>query len=247
VVAREARFIVEPSRLTPERANLICGRCHDRPIGNGTVRDEEPLSAADEFARPGIRRADWLANFTSFNGPGTADLWNDGIHSKKHHQQYSDFLKSPHYRNRSILVTCSDCHHSHGESTLPWGLEADPEDPRSALCQSCHVVDPLPHMQQQTGAQHAGERTLCINCHMPETGKTGAGRYGYLLAMPTGNPMVDPGNVYWTNDISSHVFDMPRKLSTGVRGVLPGNAMPVPYTNLCGTCHDPSQLQWLPP
>ncbi|HET6203022.1 MAG TPA: hypothetical protein VFI25_09505 [Planctomycetota bacterium] len=247
VAAAAPRFIVNPANLSPERANLVCGRCHDRPKGAGTVQDEEPLNAANEFARPGVGRAEWLANFTSVNGPAAGDLWVDSLHSKKHHQQYADLLKSKHYRNGTILVTCADCHTSHGESTQRWGLRGDPEDPESALCQSCHLVEPLPHMLAETGSYHAGLQTTCVACHMPETGKTGSGHYGYLLGQPTGSPATDPSLVYWVNDISSHAFDVPSKFSPGVAGVLPGNAMPVPYTNSCGTCHDPSSLPWTPP
>lgn len=247
MAAGAPRFIVNPRNLSAERANLVCGRCHDRPKGAGTVQDEEPLSAANAFAPPGIGRAEWLANYTSVHGPAAADLWTDSIHSKKHHQQYSDHLKYRHYRNPSILVTCADCHTTHGESTERWGLRDDPDDPSSTLCQSCHLVDPLPHMLAQTGSYHAGLQTTCVHCHLPETGKTGSGHYGYLLDPPTGDPATDPSTVYWINDISSHVYDVPSKFSVGVAGVPPGNAMPVPYTNSCGTCHDPSLLPSLPP
>ena len=59
---------------------------------------------------------------------------------------------------------------------------------------------------------------------------------------PTGTD-ADATTAYYENDISSHVFDVPRKNNVGVAGVSPIKAMPIPYTQQCGTCHDPSQLQ----
>jgi hypothetical protein len=50
------------------------------------------------------------------------------------------------------------------------------------------------------------------------------------------------GKNYWRNDISSHLFDVPRKDNPAVKGVEPGKAMPIPYTNACGTCHDATNL-----
>jgi hypothetical protein len=47
------------------------------------------------------------------------------------------------------------------------------------------------------------------------------------------------GKNYWLNDITSHIYDVPRKDNKGVKGVEPGKAMPIPYTNKCGAaCHD---------
>ena len=63
-----------------------------------------------------------------------------------------------------------------------------------------------------------------------------------LLGIPTGNSG-DANITYWRNYISSHLTIVPNKENSGVRGVVPGSAMPVPYTNQCGTCHDASDLK----
>ena len=47
---------------------------------------------------------------------------------------------------------------------------------------------------------------------------------------------------YWMNDITSHIFDVPRKDNAGVKGIEPGKAMPIPYTNKCGMCHKADDL-----
>jgi hypothetical protein len=50
------------------------------------------------------------------------------------------------------------------------------------------------------------------------------------------------GKNYWMNDITSHLFDVPRKTNPAVKGADPGKAMPIPYTNACGLCHDAGKL-----
>ena len=45
------------------------------------------------------------------------------------------------------------------------------------------------------------------------------------------------------NDISSHLFDVPRKGNKAVKGIRPGAAMPIPCTKDCGACHKAEDLQ----
>jgi hypothetical protein len=50
------------------------------------------------------------------------------------------------------------------------------------------------------------------------------------------------GKNYWMNDITSHLFVVPRKDNVGVKGVDAARAMPIPYTNGCGSCHNADGL-----
>jgi cytochrome c553 len=245
---RQRRFIVQPSRLSPSREAMICGRCHDRPLGKWSVlTNDEPLDASGAMARPGIGRAEWLANFTSTKGPKTTDMWADGLHSKSHHQQYSDLLKSTMHRNDRILTVCSDCHGSHGEAPFSHHLTDDPDLPNSNLCAQCHATDLLPHMLEKTGSTHGGFSTTCVKCHQAQTAKTGAGRYGILLGPPTGGSG-DTALTYFENDVASHLFKVPRKTHPSVAGITPASAMPIPYTNACGgPCHSAAALPLIVP
>jgi hypothetical protein len=239
---REARFIVRPELLSPSREIMICGRCHDRVRGNGPLANEEPLNPLGEMPPVGVSREEYLRDFVTRKGPAASDYWSDGVHSKSHHQQYSDLLKSTMHRNDRILTVCSDCHESHGYAPFPNHLNADPRDPNSRLCSSCHAEDLTTHMLAETGSTHALNVTTCSRCHMPQTAKTGAGRYGLLRGVPTGTS-TDPTLTYFENDITSHLFLVPRKTHPDVAGVLPGSAMPIPYTGSCGgPCHDPGSL-----
>jgi hypothetical protein len=192
----ESWRIVSPQLLSAERASVVCGRCHDRRQGYGgpTVGYTQAVTLDGELARPGISRHELITRYAdpvkkgpTMAGPGReSNIWADDVHSTQPHQQYSDFLKSGMYRNDRLLVTCSDCHEMHGTTPYSRFLRGDPEDPNSALCQRCHAVDLLPHMQVKAGATMKGEMTRCIDCHMPGTANTGgiAGDYGRMIHTP---------------------------------------------------------------
>jgi len=251
---KNAKYIVNPKFLGSDRVALICGRCHSSGSQTNT---------ANNFAVPGISRAQFLANYTNPTGTtpqnnGRGSLWPDGIHEKGGHESltYSTFIRGPHYRNTRILVTCTDCHGLHGEATYVRALLYDPSDSASPLCQRCHERDVTQHVVNETGSAMTGESIQCQQCHMGKTGKGGAGAPGLILGTPT-NTASDANIIYWQNDQTSHIMDMPTKFSVGVAGVVPGSipyatnpivgAMPVPYTNACGTCHDASKLQYQQP
>ncbi|HAJ77339.1 MAG TPA: hypothetical protein DCM64_12920 [Gammaproteobacteria bacterium] len=253
--AGRSRFIVNPKLLSAERSSVVCGRCHDRRQGFGgsVLGYTQALSVEGELARPGIGRHELINKFTDpvKKGPTMAgagleyNIWPDDIHSSKPHQQYSDFLKSKMYRNDRLLVSCSDCHDLHGGTPNARWLIHDQNDSNSPLCQRCHEVEINDHMQTKLGATMKGHLTRCIDCHMAPTVNTGgiAGAFGRMIQTP---PFADAAeesrNVYWEGPMRSHVFDVPLKTNVMVRGVEPGQAMPVPYTNSCGTCHEVDEL-----
>ena len=250
-----SRFIVNPKYLSAERSSAVCGRCHDRRQGYGgpTIGYTQAISEAGELAKPGISRHELITKYTdpikkgpTMRGPGREDnIWPDDVHSNKPHQQYSDFLKSKMYRNDRLLVTCSDCHDLHGGTPNPRWLIHDANDPASPLCQRCHTVDVLSHMETKLNAKMKGQLTRCIDCHMPGTANTGgiAGDFGRMITTPPyANALEEENNAYWQSPLKSHVFDVPLKTNVGVDGVPPGRAMPIPYTGACGTCHVVSEL-----
>jgi Doubled CXXCH motif (Paired_CXXCH_1) len=248
-------LIVNPRYLSAERSSALCGRCHDRRQGYGgpTIGYTQAVSEAGELARPGISRNELITKYTdpikkgpTMRGPGREDnIWPDDIHSNKPHQQYADFLKSKMYRNQRLLVTCSDCHDMHGNTPNPRWVIHDPNDSASPLCQRCHAVDLLSHMETKLNSKMKGQATRCIDCHMPGTANTGgiAGNFGRMIRIPPyANAQEEENNAYWEGALKSHVFDVPLKTNVAVRGVPPGRAMPIPYTAACGTCHTVNEL-----
>jgi predicted CXXCH cytochrome family protein len=231
--AKKASTIVSPGKLAPERASIICGQCHSRPQGN--LKNDQPVNKDNKMMLPGISRNDFLVNYTTRADAASGDFWADGIHSKAHHQQYTDFIKSKKYRNGSHLLKCGDCHDPHGSKPIKHQLKAEAGDGKNSLCAGCHAdktADIKKHQQAKLGADMGAIR--CVDCHATKTMQTGAG-LGKGLAGKDGKN-------YWMNDITSHLFDVPRKTNVGVKGVEPGKAMPIPYTNACGNCHDASSL-----
>jgi predicted CXXCH cytochrome family protein len=252
--AGRSRFIVNPKYLSAERSSVVCGRCHDRRQGFGgpTVGYTQPISETGALAPPGISRHELITKYTdpikkgpTMRGAGREDnVWPDDVHSSKPHQQYADFLKSKMYRNDRLLVTCSDCHDLHGGPYRRFLLH-DPDDSVSPLCQRCHSVDVLLHMETKLNAKMKGQATRCTDCHMSGTANTGgiAGEFGRMIKTPPfGNAQEEENNAYWQSPMKSHVFDVPRKTNLAVAGIAPGRAMPVPYTAACGTCHVVSEL-----
>jgi hypothetical protein len=236
--AGQGKLIVSPSLLTPERENMICGQCHSRP--KGAFGTDSPVNAAGLMMVAGTARRDFLAQFATTQEDGAASDFfaaasDPAEHSKSHHQQYSDHLRSRHYRNGSYLMTCAECHDPHAV-TNPRQLFGDKSVPagNAALCgaSGCHTArttNQPGHLDTVLGAgqgANKGNLARCADCHMPKTAKTGSGTPGIVSA---------PGATqYWNTDISSHLFDMPRKALSRITGA----NMPTGYINACaGVCH----------
>lgn len=224
--AGQGRFIVAPERLTPERETMICGQCHSRPKGaSGT---DSPVNAAGKMIVAGTSRNEFLTNYAKTQLDGAAsDYWSDAKkHSKSHHQQYSDFIRSKLYKNNSTLMTCSDCHNPH-KYTNKNQLRFDAND-NTAACGSCHTdtaKNVVAHIDAKLGAGGAMmANATCVDCHMPKTAKSGGGAPGIKIGAVQ----------HWTGDISSHLFDMPKKAESKADGT----GMPTAYTAACGTCHN---------
>jgi len=174
----------------------------------------------------GASRNEFLTSYatTQLDGAPSDYYAEPDSHSKSHHQQYSDFIRSSMYKNGSELMTCSSCHDPHQRTANPRQLRADPND-NAAACGTCHATnaaDLVAHLTAQNVPGASGMASAkCTDCHMTKTAKTGAGRPGAVIA----------GTQYWMNDITSHLFKVPD------RGLATSAGMPTPYTNACGVCH----------
>jgi hypothetical protein len=231
--AGQGKYIVSPSLLTPEREAIICGQCHSRP--KGAFNTDSPVNADGRMMIAGTSRNDYLRDYAvSQNDGAAADFYTDTDgHSKSHHQQYSDFIRSSMYRNGSELMTCSTCHDPHQRTAFTRQLRNDPgSNVDSCGASSCHTAqatDLQGHLTDK-GFDAAGTKAdlaTCGDCHMPKTAKTGAGKPGLLIN----------GVQYWMNDITSHLFKVPDR--SYARAPI---SMPVPYTNECGSCHAALQI-----
>ena len=223
-------FIISPGLLTPGRQAAICGSCHSRPLGIGAGETGLPLSIDNEMPPPGVRRADFAVEHTT-RVSGTLEAFFPSGDAKAHYQQYSDHIRSRHYRNPVRLVTCTGCHSPHANDADVAGT--DTSDNPNALCTTCHAeIDPVAgHVADVTGVNgHASLEEffgpfVCTECHMVPTAKSGAAVPALLDAV--GGP---PTVQYYWNDIASHRLTMTRW-----EGGQP--AQPIAFTNECGECH----------
>ncbi len=231
--SKKAANIVSPGKLAAERSSMICGQCHSRPQGN--LKNDEPVNADHKMMLPGTSRNTYLTQYTTRPDAAAKDFWADGLHSKSHHQQYTDFIRSSKHRNGAHLVACADCHEPHGKAKFAHQMKLDSNSAES--CTTCHKgnSDIGKHVMAKTQCTVAPDKITCSNCHNTKTMQTGAG-FGKGMDGKDGKN-------YWLNDITSHLYDVPRKDNVGVKGVEPGKAMPIPYTNKCGAaCHNTSAL-----
>lgn len=257
------RNIVMPALLSAERESLICGRCHTRGEGEGTVggdHTEYPSRGADaafELPLPGmLNHQEFVTEFHADNPGVYAD---DVGHSRQHHQQYMDMMKSTHYQNPYRQLSCSDCHDLHNRDVGP-SLTASADD--NSLCLGCHAEFPFglvgdysPFDEGDAIAEHMTEyadmtigydpRNLggvaeasatggtgqCATCHMPKTAASQS-RFMHESVSAQGQP----SGARIRGDISSHVFDTisPSDSQVLFNGGGNNNRMP----NSCGSCHN---------
>jgi predicted CXXCH cytochrome family protein len=219
-------YIVSPRLLTPGRATAICGSCHSRPIGIGAGMTGLPLSEDRQMPPPGIRRAEFaLAHTTRVSG-APEDFFMSGDPAAPY-QQYSDHIRSRHYRNPARISTCTGCHSPHANFEDVYGL--DVEDNLNVVCTVCHseVIPVIEHVVEKTNFNHStiDREFRCTECHMVPTAKSGASTPALLDEFPS----TDPPLQYFWNDIASH------------RMVMTGGAefseQPVAATNQCAVCH----------
>lgn len=227
-------YIVSPSYLTPGRQTALCGSCHSRPLGIGAGETGLPLSADKQMPPPGIRRADFAVAHTT-RVSGAAESFFDSGDAFGNYQQYSDHIRSKHYRNPFRLTSCTGCHSPHANDADIAEMDTSGND--NALCTTCHSPEVNPELYPLT--DHVAEVTgvpvhdalgpfLCTDCHMVPTSKSGASTPALLDANPSSQPAVQ----YFWNDIASH-----RMTVTRWEDFAGQPDQPIAFTNECGSCH----------
>lgn len=199
--------IVQPRKLPYERALEVCGQCHSRGVSVPHGTFEYPWN--DKENRP-YKIGEPLSNYYQFK-PG---IWGDPeSHSKSHHQQWIDFLRSGHFYAR---VLCFDCHNPHGGPSRSQLVKADHNN---NLCLSCHgknerFQNPKAiriHTKHNYAPETRGT-SRCTTCHMVKTATSAE-----------------------AGDIHSHDFKIIRpRISLEMFEKDPKNVVP----NSCNGCHE---------
>jgi predicted CXXCH cytochrome family protein len=231
------RFMISPGLLTPGRRAAICGSCHSRPLGIGGGEKGLPLSEENEMPPPGIRRADFAVGHTTrVSGDPDSDFFGSRD-AFGHYQQYSDHIRSRHYRNPFRLVTCTGCHSPHANDADI--ASSDDSGNANALCTTCHSPQANPelypltdHVADVTGVDvhtdFGDDAFRCADCHMVPTAKSGAAVPALLDSLPSSAPTFQ----YYWNDIASHRMTVTRWFDFAGQP-----DQPIAFTNACGPCH----------
>jgi predicted CXXCH cytochrome family protein len=159
--------IVNPARLSTERATEVCLACH--LAGKPTV----PEYAWPVGYQPGKKLADYWQGFEPEAGKQSAEFWGNGT-AHKNRVQGNTFTHSIMHAQG---LQCSNCHDAHGSRHQSMTIKSAETN---ALCLSCHgpgksngpnyasISEHTHHAATSTGSQ-------CINCHMAKTGENSVG------------------------------------------------------------------------
>lgn len=122
--------IINPKRLTYKQQIETCGQCHVRGVEvKGKREDALGYIPGGEFTK----YMDPLEPTEKELAKEKPAFFPDGA-SKKHHQQYNDYVQSKHYQ--AEVASCSYCHSSHA-AVGPEG-EMPLTKPIDNLCEDCH-------------------------------------------------------------------------------------------------------------
>ncbi|MHC4932837.1 MAG: cytochrome c3 family protein, partial [Planctomycetota bacterium] len=150
--------IVNPSKLSVERANHVCGQCH----------------AEGEMIVPGYRPGNDLFEYIDVHGlEDDRHLLPDGRANELIHNLV------PTMESRCGPLVCSKCHDPHGRG-IPGLLIRPLED--DWMCLQCHG-ETAEHSHHPEGSE--GRR--CVGCHMPQMViEGGHGRiYDHTVSIPS--------------------------------------------------------------
>lgn len=165
VAAARDPTIVNPARLTPDRAAALCGRCHGQRIAADVrpfLTHGDPFVPGDDLAQTSTP----LWRDTTLRGqPGVfaARFWDDGT-ARLTAYEYQGLLQSA-CASRGGL-TCTTCHGMHGAD--PRGqVRAEAREDRA--CTGCHVQLATPgEAARHSRHDPAGSGARCLGCHMPK-------------------------------------------------------------------------------
>lgn len=163
------RHIVQPTKLSSERAMMVCGHCHGQRVPEPIDRIQQfltrgdPYNAGDDLAqyfRP-VTRATKVGDYSFANR-----FWNNGS-PRLTAFEYQGILRSKCYSagRPGARIQCLSCHSMH--SGDPNG-QITAENRTNRPCLACHQeLRDQAKLSAHTQHRADGVGSRCYNCHMP--------------------------------------------------------------------------------
>jgi hypothetical protein len=216
--------IVQPERLSHERASEVCGQCHgvslldtaaqrDRNENGFRYRPGDVLDASRFVVKPAaepLRAARVREELPRYL---ESHFWPDGM-VRVSGREYNGLIESPCFQRGEL--SCLSCHEMHpsADDRRPLAEWADdqlaPGMDTDAACLGCHPELGGAGIERHTHHPSESSGSRCTNCHMPYT------TYGLLKA------------------IRSHEIDVPRVV----------DGLETDRPNACNLCHLDRTLAW---
>ncbi len=148
-----ARHAAAPSKgnIMIDQTAEACGSCHIRGTDNATGFG---FPTQYRLGQPNTL----LSTFTPIPMTDAASIFPDQRTSRRHRQQFIDFIKSKHY---TAQVTCTACHDAHRGTEVAY---SQLKKPKATLCNSCHASQ-AGRFTAHTG--HKPWQVTCADCHTP--------------------------------------------------------------------------------
>jgi len=163
--------IYKASMSDPIRTNEVCLQCHmrnrDKRLDKNATLKSLWMNAKDypagyEAGRPLID----YKKIAPFKGEETKEFWANGS-AKKNRTQGNEYIHDAMYKHGIRCINCHNPHKLTNTAQKPEGNKA---------CMKCHSFGSIigPHqksLQAHTHHKPNSKGSLCIECHMPRTGK----------------------------------------------------------------------------
>jgi predicted CXXCH cytochrome family protein len=147
---QEQETIVNPAKLPWKLRAMVCGQCHN---WGASTADISPTKEGfpKKYAFPYGYKVGKALHIYYEDEPDV---------EKKHHQQYTEWLQSPH---SEAGIICLTCHGVHQEGAHRSPNKSQTKAPGNTLCTGCHKAE------KQKAAHRIHTFGSCIACHMPKT------------------------------------------------------------------------------
>ncbi len=210
-------LVYKASSVDPVRATEVCLQCHmrnrDKRLEKMSI--EELWMKAKDYPfgyEPGRPLIEYKLVAPFIFGKETKEFWPNGA-AKKNRTQGNEFVRDAMYQHG---ITCINCHDPHQLTNTAQKSEGN------AVCMKCHSFGSVigPHqssLQAHTHHKPTSKGSLCIECHMPKTGRhTGK------------SPLTVRSHMFrFVSPAETKFFKMP------------------PQTNACFACHSDKSLDAL--